>query len=68
MTAKEKCFRITHKMSEEVTDLHCTQEEADGRILPHAVYAAVHDRVPIIIVAEDTDVITKTHLYNFDPP
>ncbi|KAI0225483.1 hypothetical protein LSAT2_023729, partial [Lamellibrachia satsuma] len=36
----DKCYKITPESSEEVPSLRCKQEEADGRLLLHAVNVA----------------------------
>ena len=51
-----KCYKITSQGSEEVQALQCQQEEADGRLLFHAVHAARDGYQNILICAEDTDV------------
>ena len=56
VTTGEKCYLINEGGSEEVEELQCSQEEADGRILLHAAHAGVNEQAPIIILAEDTDV------------
>lgn len=57
VTDRDKCFLITESSAEEVPELYCTQEEADGRILLHASHAAKKNKCPIVIVSEDTDVL-----------
>ena len=39
-TVGKKCYKITSHGCEEVQDLQCQQEEADGRLPFHAVHAA----------------------------
>lgn len=56
VTSGAECYRITKDSFSEVNELHCTQEEADGRIVLHALYACKQQRSPVVIVAEDTDV------------
>ena len=56
VTCNDQCYKISEGESVKVSALKCTQEEAHGRILLHAKHAAVHDKVPIVVVAEDTDV------------
>jgi len=56
VTVDDKCYRITSQGSEEVPDLQCQQEEADGRLLFHAVHAAREGYQAVVICAEDTDV------------
>ena len=55
-TVDDKCYKITSRGSEEVPELQCQQEEADGRLLFHAVHAARQGYQAIVICAEDTDV------------
>ena len=55
-TVDGKCYKITSRGSEEVPDLQCQQEEADGRLLLHAVHAAREGYQSVVICAEDTDV------------
>ena len=55
-TANDKCYRITSQGSEEVPALQCKQEEADGRLLLHAVHAAGEGYQSVVICSEDTDV------------
>ena len=38
-TVGDKCYKITSQDSVEVPALQCHQEEADGRLLLHAVHA-----------------------------
>ena len=49
-------YRITSQGSTEVSDLQCCQEEADGRLLVHAMHAAREGYQAIVICSEDTDV------------
>ena len=39
-TRKEVCYKLTENGSEEVSELRCTQEEADTRVLLNARQAA----------------------------
>ena len=55
-TVGKKCYKITSQGCEEVQALQCQQEEADGRLLFHAVHAAREGYQNILICAEDTDV------------
>ena len=48
-------YRITSQGSTEVSDLQCCQE-ADGRLLLHAMHAAREGYQAIVICSEDTDV------------
>jgi hypothetical protein len=56
VTAEEKCFRITSNSCHEEVDLKCTQEEADGRLILHAIHAG-NQNYEVVIVSEDTDVL-----------
>ena len=38
-----------------MSNLHCTQEEADGRLMLHTLHVSNYDRLPVVIAAEDTD-------------
>ena len=55
-TVDDKCYRITSHGSVEVPALQCHQEEADGRLLFHAIYAAREGYQAVVICSEDTDV------------
>ena len=52
----EDCFKITANDVEEVNDLKSVQEEADTRMMLHAVHIARFADDAIIISSEDTDV------------
>ncbi len=56
VTVNDKCYRITSQGSEEVSALHCHQEEADGRLLFHAAHAAREGYKAVVICSDDTDV------------
>ena len=55
-TVDDKCYRITSHGSVEVPALQCHQEEADGRLLFHAIHAAREGYQAVVICSEDTDV------------
>jgi len=54
--AGDTCYRITAEGSEEVPTLKSQQEEADGRLLLHASYAANEGFTSVLACSEDTDV------------
>ena len=53
-TVIDKCLRITSPGSEEVPDLQCHQEEADGHLLLHAAHAAGEGYQAVVICSEET--------------
>ena len=55
VTVDDKCYKITSRGSVEISALQCHQEEADGRLLLHAVHAA-RECEAVVICSEDTDV------------
>lgn len=57
MTCEETCYKLTKEKCEEVTELHSTHEEADTRLLLHALHASNAGSKSVIITAEDTDVM-----------
>lgn len=57
VTDADQCFKITQHGSEMVTDLSCTQEEADGRLLLHAAHAVKQGHPTVVISSDDTDVL-----------
>ena len=57
VTEADHCFKITQHGYEIETDLLCTQEEADGRLLLHAAHAVRQGHQNIVISSEDTDVL-----------
>ena len=57
VTDAEKCFKITQYGSEAVSDLFCTQKEADGRLLFHAAHAVKQGHQKVVISSDDTDVL-----------
>lgn len=56
-TCEETCYRLTENECEEVVELHFTHEEADTRLLLHALHAANAGSKAVVITAEDTDVM-----------
>lgn len=57
VTCENDCFRIDKDHWEEFSDLKSSQEEADTRMLLHALHAAESGYKAVIITAEDTDVL-----------
>eukprot|EP00745_Piridium_sociabile_P027749 TRINITY_DN44663_c0_g1_i3.p1 TRINITY_DN44663_c0_g1~~TRINITY_DN44663_c0_g1_i3.p1 ORF type:complete len:1606 (-),score=395.32 TRINITY_DN44663_c0_g1_i3:590-5317(-) len=57
VTCEETCFRMTDGACVEVPELLSTQEEADTRLLLHALHAARSGSKAVVITAEDTDVM-----------
>ena len=55
-TVDDKCYRITSHGSVEVPALQCHQEEADGRLLFHAIHADREGYQAAVICSEDTDI------------
>lgn len=52
------CFKITQEQWDEAKELESSQEEADTRLLLHALHAAESGKYKaIVITAEDTDVL-----------
>jgi len=56
-TYEESCYKVTVDECDEVAELHCTLEEADTRLILHAVHAANDGLQSAIIITEDTDVM-----------
>ena len=57
VTCDKLCFKVTKEQSEEATELKSSQEEADIRLLLHALHAAECGYKSVVITAEDTDVL-----------
>ena len=57
VTCEEKCYKLTKEASEVETDLECFQEEADTRLLLHALHAAESGIENVVINADDSDVL-----------
>ena len=55
VTCEEVCFKIPKDQWEEITQLRCSQEEADTCMLLHALHAAECGYKAAIIIADDTD-------------
>lgn len=56
VTCGSKCYKLKADTSQEVPDLETSQEEADTRIMLHAVHAANDGNTSVVISADDTDV------------
>ena len=56
MTCEEDCFIITARGCDEVRELKSSQEEADTRLLLHALHASTNGFGSVIVVSEYTDV------------
>ena len=56
VTCKETCFKRTTDEWVEVAELQSTQEEADTRLLSHALHAARTGSKVVIVSSEDTNV------------
>ncbi|KAL7394540.1 hypothetical protein ABVT39_027571, partial [Epinephelus coioides] len=57
VTREDACFKLTRQRWEEVPELSSTQEEADTRLLLHALHVAESGYEGIIVTADDTDVM-----------
>lgn len=68
VTCEEVCFKITKDQWEEVTQLRSSQEEADTRIILHALPAAESGYKAAIIIADDTDVLVLSLGFSKDIP
>ena len=68
VTCEEVCFKITKDQWEEVTQLRSSQEEADTRMLLHALHAAESGYKAAIIIADDTDVLVLSLGFSKDIP
>eukprot|EP00058_Branchiostoma_floridae_P017868 XP_002603357.1 hypothetical protein BRAFLDRAFT_80350 [Branchiostoma floridae] len=56
-TCEEGCYRFSKEEWVEIAELQCSQEEADTRLLLHALHAAETGSEAVVITAEDTDVM-----------
>ena len=56
VTCEEDCFVITENGCNEVRELKSSQEEADTRLLLHALHASTNGFGSVIVVSKDTDV------------
>ena len=68
VTCEEDCFKISKDNWKEVSELQSTQEEADTRLLLHALHAANSGSKAVIIIAEDTDVMILSLAFNKEIP
>ena len=66
VTCKAECYHITGESSETAHDLHCSQEEADTRVLLHAKHAADKGIKAVIITADDTDILVLALAFKDD--
>ena len=57
VTCDEVCYKLDKVQLEEVTKLKSFQEEADNRMLLHALHAAKFGYKAVVITAGDTDVL-----------
>ena len=55
VTCEDACFTLTRERWKEVPELSSTQEEADTRLLLHALHAVESGYKGIVVTAEDTD-------------
>ena len=62
------CFKITKDQWEEVNELKCSDEEADTRMLLHALHASETGYKAIVISGEDTDVLIMCLGFKRDIP
>ncbi|KAL8610714.1 hypothetical protein ACOMHN_016697 [Nucella lapillus] len=56
VTCEDVCFRITGLRCREVLELQCFQEEADGRLLLHAMHTTEEGFKATVISSDDTDI------------
>lgn len=56
VTCGEEAHRFSSNDCTSVPELRCSQEEADGRMLFHAIYAARQGSDSVLISSDDTDV------------
>ena len=68
VTCEETCFKMTADEWVEVAELQSTQEEADTRLLLHALHAARTGSKAVIVTAEDTDVMLLCLAFQKDIP
>ena len=66
LTCEELCYKVTKDQWEEVHELKSTQEEADTRMLLHALHASEVGYKTIVISAEDTDVLILSLAFKKD--
>ena len=68
VTCEETCFNMTADEWVELAELQSTQEEADTRLLLHALHAARTGSNAVIVTAEDNDVILLCLAFQKDIP
>ena len=68
VTCEEDCFKISKDNWKEVSELQSTQEEADTRLLLHALHAANSGSKAVIIIDQDTDVMILSLAFNKEIP
>ena len=68
VTCEETCFKMTADEWVEVAELQSTQEEADTRLLLHALHAARTGSKAVIVTAEYTDVMLLCLAFQKDIP
>ena len=68
VTCEETCFKMTADEWVEVAELQSTKEEADTRLLLHALHAARTGSNAVIVTAEDTDVMLLCLAFQRDIP
>ena len=57
ITCGDKCYQLSSGMVQPISELESTQEEADTRVILHAVHAARSRFASVVVVSEDTDVL-----------
>ena len=62
------CYKLTTEHCEAVGELQSTHEEADTRMLLHALHAAHAGYKAAVITAEDIDVLVLCLAFNNDIP
>ena len=68
VTYEETYFNMTADEWVEVAELQSTQEEADTRLLLHALHAARTGSKAVIVIAEETDVMLLCFAFQNDIP
>ena len=68
VTCEETCYKMTEVDCVEVTELQSTHEEADTRLLVHALHAARSGSKAVVVTAEDTDVMVICLGFHKDIP
>ena len=57
VTCEQECFKISKDQWEDIVELKSSQEEADTRMLLHALHAGKSGYKAVVINAEDTEVL-----------